>query len=71
MIQLDRIVRFSEAENLTGFCDVHLRRLELRGEFLKRFKLCNNSGPYGAVGWRLSSIMEWMDRRAGSVVAST
>ena len=65
----DRIVRPVEAEKLTGYCDVHLRRLEARGEFPKRFKLCANGGPYGAVGWRLSSIMEWMDERAATAEA--
>ena len=62
----DRIVRPSEAEKLTGYCDVHLRRLEARGEFPKRFKLTEDSGPYGAVGWLLSDIMAWMERRAAS-----
>ena len=64
--QIDRIVRPAEAQILTGFSDMHLRRLELCGKFPRRFKLCEGSGPYGAVGWRLSSIMDWMKRRAAS-----
>ncbi len=60
----ERIVRPAEAEKLTGFCNVHLMRLEARGEFPKRFKLANNSGAYGAVGWRLSDIEAWIERRA-------
>ena len=67
---VDRIVRPTEAENLTGYCDVHLRRLEARGAFPKRFKLAENSGPYGAVGWRLSSIQKWIEKRAATVVAA-
>lgn len=67
--QIDRIVRTAEAEKLSGFCDMHLRRLEVRGEFPPRFKLAENSGPYGAVGWRLSDIQAWMERRAASAAA--
>ena len=62
----DRIVRPAEAEKLTGYCDVHLRRLEDKGEFPRRFKLANDSGPFGACGWLLSSIMTWMKGRAAS-----
>ena len=62
----ERIVRTVEVENLTGFCNVHLMRLEARGEFPKRFKLAENSGPYGAVGWRLSDIESWIERRAAT-----
>ena len=62
----DRIVRPTEAEKLTGYCDVHIRRLEARGEFPKRFKLADGSGPYGAVGWRLSDIEAWIGRRAST-----
>ena len=62
----DRIVRTAEAELLTGYCDVHLRRLEARGEFPKRFKLSNAGGEYGAVGWKLSSIQRWIEQRAGT-----
>ncbi len=62
----DRIVRPAEAEKLTGLCDVHLRRLEATGEFPGRFKLVDNSGKYGAVGWRLSDIEAWIERRAAS-----
>ncbi len=64
--QTDRIVRPAEAENLTGYCDVHLRRLEARGEFPRRFKLSDQSGPYGAAGWLLSDIAGWLKVRAAS-----
>jgi len=63
---IDRIVRPAEAENLSGYCNVQLMRLEAKGEFPKRFKLANNTGPYGAVGWRLSDIQAWIERRAAT-----
>ncbi len=62
----ERIVRPAEAERLSGFCNVHLVRLEAKGEFPPRFKLANDSGKYGAVGWRLSDIEAWIERRAAS-----
>lgn len=67
----DRIVRTAEAEKLSGLCNVHLMRLEARGEFPPRFKLAENSGPYGAVGWRLSDIEAWIERRAASACVTT
>ncbi len=63
---IDRIVRPAEAEKLSGYCNVQLMRLEDRGEFPKRFKLANNSGLYGAVGWRLSDIQKWIESRAAT-----
>jgi predicted DNA-binding transcriptional regulator AlpA len=68
---VDRIVRPAEAQQLTGYCDVHLRRLEQRGEFPHRFKLSSNSGPYGAVGWLLSDITAWLKVRAESRTCSS
>ena len=62
----DRIVRPAEAEKLSGYCNVQLMRLEAKGEFPRRFKLANNTGPYGAVGWRLSDIMAWIEERAAT-----
>ena len=66
MVDVERIVRTAEAEKLSGYCDVHLRRLEERGEFPQRFKLSNGSGLYGAVGWKLSDIQAWIEKRAAS-----
>ncbi len=63
---VDRIVRTAEAEKLSGYCNVQLMRLEAKGEFPKRFKLANTTGPYGAVGWRLSDIQAWIERRAAT-----
>lgn len=64
--QIDRIVRPTEAETLTGYCDVHLRRLEARGQFPPRFKLADDTGAFGAVGWRLSDIAAWIEARAAT-----
>ena len=66
MSTTDRIIRTTEAEQISGFCDMHLRRLEDAGRFPKRFKLDAESGKFGAVGWRLSEIEKWMDERAAS-----
>ncbi len=66
MADVDRIVRPAEAEVLVGFCGVHIRRLEAKGEFPPRFKLAENSGKYGGVGWRLSDIQRWIQRRAAT-----
>ncbi len=62
----DRIVRPAEAEKMSGYCNVQLMRLEAKGEFPPRFKLANNTGPYGAVGWRLSDIQDWIEARAAT-----
>ncbi len=64
--QIERIVRTAEAVQLSGYCDVHLRRLEDRGKFPKRFKLDSDSGQFGAVGWLLSDIQRWIAQRAAS-----
>lgn len=60
----DRIVRPAEAEVLSGYCYVHLVRLEKAGFFPKRFKLSPDGGRFGAVGWRLSDIQAWIENRA-------
>jgi predicted DNA-binding transcriptional regulator AlpA len=60
----DRIVRIKEAVEISGFCDVHIRRLETAGQFPRRFKLADSSGTFGAVGWRLSDILAWIEGRA-------
>ena len=64
---IDRIVRPVEAQKLTGYHPVHLHRLEEAGQFPRRFKLNPDGGPYGAVGWRLSDIQRWLEKRAASV----
>ena len=57
-------------ECLTGYTGTHLRRLEEKGLFPKRFKLNPESGPFGAVGWLESDIEDWMEARAASIKAA-
>ncbi len=61
---IDRIVRPGERKNITGLGDMQTRRLEERGDFPPRFKLCPDSGQYGATGWMLSSLLAWNQWRA-------
>ena len=61
-----RIVRPADVQELTGYTDVHLRRLEAAGDFPKRFKLAPNGGRFGACGWLLSDIEKWLAERAAS-----
>ena len=63
----DRIVRPVEVAQLVGLSGMHIRRLEAAGTFPKRFKICENSGKYGATGWMLSTIREWIEKRAATV----
>lgn len=65
-VMTERIVRPAEAERLSGYCNVQLMRLEAKGEFPPRFKLAEDSGLYGAVGWRLSDIEKWIEKRAAT-----
>ena len=65
----DRIVRPAEAERLTGYCDVHLRRLEAAGQFPPRFKLNPDGGPYGATGWLESWIETYNNLIASGATA--
>ena len=61
---LDRVVRCRDTAEITGLGTMHTRRLERRGEHPKRFKLCPNSGQYGATGHMLSSLVAWVEWRA-------
>ena len=61
---IDRIVRPAERGKITGLGDMQTRRLEARGDFPLRFKLCPDSGPYGATGWMLSWLLAWTQWRA-------
>ena len=65
----DRIVRPGEATKIDGLSDVHRRRLEKAGKFPKRFKLVADSGKYGAAGWWLSDILQYLEERAATVAA--
>ena len=63
----DRIIRPAEASKLTGYTGTHLRRLEEKNLFPRRFKLNPESGPFGAVGWLESDLEKWMEGRAASI----
>lgn len=60
-----RIIRPTETEARTGFCDRQLRELEAQGLFPKRFPL-NPSGKGRAVGHLESEVDEWIAERANS-----
>ncbi len=66
----DRIVRPVEVAQLVGLSGMHIRRLEAAGTFPKRFKICENSGKYGATGWLLSTIREYMEKRAATAAGA-
>ncbi len=61
---IDRIVRPRERKTITGLSDVHTRRLEDAGTHPQRFKVCPDSGKYGATGHMLSSLLAWTEWRA-------
>lgn len=61
-----RVIRQPETSRIAGFCDMQLRRMEEVGNFPKRFKLNRQGGPYGAVGWDLAEIEQWIDQRRAS-----
>ena len=61
---IDRIIRSAERKRIGGLGDMQTRRLEARGDHPLRFKLCPNSGPYGATGHMLSSLLAWNRWRA-------
>ena len=60
----DRIVRIPIAEEMSSYCNQHIHRLEDKNQFPKRFKLAEDGGRYGAVGWRLSDLQSWVEWRA-------
>ena len=60
-----RILRLSETEAKTGYCDRQLRDLEAEGLFPKRFPL-NPSGKGRAVGHLESEVNDWIAARAAS-----
>ncbi len=68
---IDKIIRPKEVCKLVGACNVHLRRLEAAGKFPPRFKLFEDSGPYGAVGWLESTIQKYLEDRAATAQMPT
>ena len=65
----DRVVRPNEVEKLVGLSGVHIRRLEVAGIFPPRFKLCPDSGKFGACGWMMSRIQAYLKKRAATAGA--
>jgi len=61
MAATDRIIREPECRELTGLSRTRRYELEQLGEFPRRVKLSTR-----ASGWRLSAILEWIERRPSS-----
>lgn len=61
----DRFIRPSEIRDLTGLSPTTCWRREKAGDFPARRRL----SP-GCVGWRLSEIILWMERRGASTIVS-
>ncbi len=61
-----RVMRLPETEHVSGYCDMHLRRLEKAGTFPRRFKLNPDGGPFGAVGHDYVEVMDWLEARRAS-----
>ena len=61
---VDRIIRPAERKKYTTLSDVHTRRLEEKDEHPRRFKVCPDSGPYGATGHMLSWLLVFNQWRA-------
>lgn len=60
-----RILRPSETEAKTGYCDRQIRELEAQGLFPKRFPL-NPNGKGRAVGHLESEVDDWIAARAAT-----
>ncbi|HHX8439408.1 MULTISPECIES: helix-turn-helix transcriptional regulator [Vibrio] len=57
--EIDRIVREDERKHITSVSRTQAWRLEKCGQFPKRVKL----GGSHAVGWKLSDLIAWVERR--------
>ena len=55
----DKIIRAKEVQVMTGLSRTTLWRLENKNEFPNRVGLGANS-----VGWRLSEVQDWIDKRS-------
>lgn len=63
----DSILRKTDIKRLVGFSDVTIREMEAAGAFPRRFKLNPNGRQ---VGWKASSVAQWIEERAATVVAA-
>ncbi len=61
---MSRVVREPECFETSGYSNMHRGRLEEAGKYPKRFKICPDSGKYGACGWMLSWLQAWQQWRA-------
>ena len=59
----DRIVREKERCSITGVSRTGWWRLERSGEAPPRVRIGTSSSKTSSVGWRLSSLMEWVQSR--------
>ena len=61
-----KIIRPPGVREKTGYCDEHIRRLEIARIFPKRFKLNPSVDPKGngAVGWFEDEVDEYLERCA-------
>ena len=55
----ERIITAKQRREMIPYSDMHIWRLEKAGTFPRRIRL----GP-GRVGWRLSEILEWINKRS-------
>ena len=55
---VERIIRASELQKITGLSRTTLWRLENKGDFPRRIKL-----GAGSVGWRNSEVTQWIEQR--------
>ena len=61
-----RVLRPQQTATLVGVCTMTLWRWEKAGTFPRRFKLCPDSGPYGACGHDRAEVMAWIEKRRAS-----
>lgn len=60
-----RILREPAVIELTGYSRSSIRRKVKAGEFPAPIKL--GTGPSGAVGWKQSEVVAWIEARAAGV----
>lgn len=66
---LRRVIRRPEVRHLTGLSNSALNREIHAGRFPKPFKLIGDEKSR-AVGWSLSSVLEWIETREQQVAAA-
>lgn len=57
-----RIMRSKEVLAITGYSDMHLRRLESQGKFPRRFKI-SSEAKSAPNGWWSDLVYAWRDSR--------